>query len=222
MKAEEVTPSHRGQSLGLNLPQGLSKNDWSAQITALLKDARRTYRHGDSLVACIGDLLAYNEGKYHGQISDYAEAAGLAAGTLRDAKMVCLRIPLSCRRDTLSWAHHVEIGKAYTDLVQINAWLDRAEREKLSRKNLRQLICLGKSKKHQAPSPSAQNHSVNAFALLRELRASVRQIMSQSDLWRSWSPATCQSILNDIGPLAHFIDQMRLTAVRRSDEPQAN
>ena len=118
--------------LGLSLKPGLSLENWSRLVAAVVHMAGHASRRRDTLTAWLGDLLAFGGGKYRGQITEYAKAAGLDPGTLRSAKLVCSRIPLLCRHNTLSWSHHCEVGKAFKTPVEIKTWLDIAAREGLS------------------------------------------------------------------------------------------
>ena len=47
----------------------------------------------------------------HGQLRVLAREIGFDEGTLRNRKWVAARIPLSRRRDTLSWSHHEAVAK---------------------------------------------------------------------------------------------------------------
>src|SRR5580693_5831820 len=94
--------------LGLCLSPDLDRDSRSRLVASVVQTAGRTSSNRDTLTAWLGDLLACGSEQYRGQITEYARAAGLAPGTLRDAKLVCSRIPVSCRRDTLSWSHHCE------------------------------------------------------------------------------------------------------------------
>lgn len=195
---------------GLTLRGKIDAESWSKLVSGLAKMAGKVSNGRDSLTAWLGDVLAYGEGKYRGQITEYAKAAGLSPGTLRDAKLVCSRIPVSCRHDTLSWSNHVEIGKAFKDLETIKEWLQIAVSEKLSRAELRSRI-----REHVADSTSAKSVrsdidvAVEPFALLRELRASGRLVWTQKGIWAGWTPDACRLALSEVTPLADFIDQLR-------------
>ena len=83
--------------LGLALKPGMDTDTWSQLVAGLAQVAGRISRDRDTVTAWLGDLLAYGGGKYRGQITEYATAAGLDPGTLRVAKLVCSRIPVLCR-----------------------------------------------------------------------------------------------------------------------------
>jgi hypothetical protein len=87
--------------LGLSLKSGLNLENWSRLVAGVVQLTGRAGRGRDTLTAWLGDLLAFGGGKYRGQITEYAKAAGLDPGTLRSAKLVCSRIPLLCRHNTL-------------------------------------------------------------------------------------------------------------------------
>src|SRR5947209_1431402 len=71
--------------LGVELAPGLDVESWSQLVAHFVKAAGRVARNRDTLTAWLGDVLAYGGGKYHGQIAEYARAAGMSPGTLRDA-----------------------------------------------------------------------------------------------------------------------------------------
>ncbi len=84
----------------------------------------------------LGDWLLYGQNKKWGEKYDRAvEATGYDYGTLRNAKSVAKRFPLSRRRDKLTFAHHQEVASlADKDAERL---LDQAEAEHLSRNDLR-------------------------------------------------------------------------------------
>ena len=103
----------RATRLGLALAPDISaerQRDLLAHLTALVRSASGERQ---TVTAWLGDVLAYGGALRPGQIAACAEAVGLDAGTLRNAKMVCRRIPVSCRHDTLSWSHHCEVAIAF-------------------------------------------------------------------------------------------------------------
>jgi hypothetical protein len=196
--------------MGLEITPGLTQDAWSELIAELARLAGQTSHRRDMWVACLGDVLAYGNAKYRGQITEYAAAAGLSPGSLRDAKMVCLRIPLSCRRDNLSWSHHVEIGKAYENPVTISAWLDRAERERWSRGDLRSQI---RAEKARCNQHAPQNESAKTgLLLLREFREAARLSKIHTATWRAWTPGMCATVVSEIPALFAFVDHIRANA----------
>lgn len=174
-----------------------------ARLTRTMTGARQT------LTAWLGDALAYGEISYRGRIVTCAGEAGLEPGTLRNAKMVCSRIPLSCRHDALSWTHHCEVGLAFANPNEIEWWLALAETEKLSTATLRQRIRAHLARRHQNTTVAGALRSVEAFQMMRELRATCRVVTQHRNLCRSWSPGTARSALEEIQPLTDFIDAVR-------------
>jgi hypothetical protein len=195
---------------GLALSNKIDAESWSKLVSGLAKIAGKMSGGRDTLSAWLGDVLAYGQGKYRGQITEYATAAGLSPGTLRDAKLVCSRIPVSCRHDTLSWSHHIEIGKAFSELGEIQRWLKIAVDEHLSKMELRRQIreYVANSRAPKQSEPDA-NIAVEPFTLLRELRAAGRLVHSQSAVWAGWTPDTCRLALSEIETLADFMDELR-------------
>jgi hypothetical protein len=215
---EHVTEVAR---LGLVLKPGLDVENWSRLVAHIVHIAGRNGRNRDTLTAWLGDLLAFGGGKYRGQITEYAKAAGLDPGTLRAAKLVCSRIPLLSRHNTLSWSHHCEVGKAFKMPDEINSWLDLAAREGLSVRELRKRI-----RQHLAgPTPPESGPAAAGgaapFALLRELRAVGRFVRNHSEVWQEWSPATCELALSEMQPIADFLEEMKARKTGRRILPMA-
>jgi len=206
--------------LGLELPPGLNRDSWSRLVASLVQVAGRTSSNRDTLTAWLGDLLAYGGDRYRGQITEYARAAGLAPGTLRDAKLVCSRIPVSCRRDTLSWSHHCEVGKAFKDPKEIERWLKIAEKGGHSKAELRRII-----RSHLAGTGSTKHEPSNCrignepFALLRELRSVGRLVRNHVRTWTGWSPSACELALAEVEPIADFISKLRTRAHEANLQP---
>lgn len=84
----------------------------------------------------IGDWLLHGHGHYeHGQYKEALEILPFEHGTLRNDKYVAEVFELSRRRDNLSWSHH-QVVAGLTKRDQ-NRWLDRAEKNEWSSRDLR-------------------------------------------------------------------------------------
>lgn len=175
-----------------------------AQLTRSATGERHT------LTAWLGDVLAHGGPLRPGQIAACAAAAGLDAGTLRNAKMVCARIPPSRRHDALSWSHHCEIAIAFSVPDEIERWLSLAETEELPTAELRRRIRV-----HLAASRRVTNaaESEPTFRLMRELRAAARVTDQQRAVWKTWSPSTARLALDELQPLVQFVDALRAAIV---------
>jgi hypothetical protein len=215
---EHVTEAAR---FGLALNPGLDLESWSKLVAHIVQIAGRNGRNRDTLTAWLGDLLAFGGGKYRGQITEYAKAAGLDPGTLRAAKLVCSRIPLLCRHNVLSWSHHCEVGKAFKTPDEIKSWLDIAAREGLSVRELRKRIRQYVADPTPPDSGPAAAGGVAPFALLRELRAVGRFVRNHSEVWQEWSPATCELALSEMQPIVDFIEEIKARKAGRRSLPMA-
>jgi hypothetical protein len=133
--------------------------------------------------------------------------------------MVCARIPVSCRHDTLSWTHHCEVGLAFANPNEIEWWLALAETEKLSTAALRKRIRAHLARRHRSTAVAGALRSVETFQLMRELRAACRVVVQHRNLCRSWSPGTARSALEEIQPLTDFVDTVRARAFQPSVRP---
>lgn len=187
--------------LGLTLSRHVDAATWSELVARLAQSAGVLSKHRDTLTAWLGDVLAYGAGKYHGQIVEYAKAAGLSPGTLRDAKLVCSRIPFASRRDELSWSHHCEIGKAFALLPEIERWLGVAVAEQLSTAALRKRIRAEVSQSRASPNMV----DVPTFRLLRELRAMDRLLRSNRELWNTWTTEARRGAVSELNTLVEFV-----------------
>ena len=210
--------THAGR-LGLVLAPRLDQETWGHLVAHLTRLTRTTTGARQTLTAWLGDALAYGEISYRGRIATCAGEAGLEPGTLRNAKMVCSRIPVSCRHDALSWTHHCEVGLAFANPNEIEWWLEQAEAEKLSTAALRKRIRAHLARRQRSTAVAGALRSVETFQLMRELRAASRVVVQHRNLCRSWSPATASSALEEIKPLTEFVDAVRARALGGSSPP---
>lgn len=97
----------------------------------------------------LGDLLNYGEQNYGEMYTQVLDESDYAYQTLRDDKWVASKIELSLRKDNLSFSHHVRV--ADLDPEDQKYWLDKAEEENLSVRELRKEI--NKWKKEQVEIP---------------------------------------------------------------------
>ena len=97
--------------VGLELPEGLSFDDWSA-VGQTLKNVE------ESRLWWVGDWLNYGEAGYGETYSQAVEVSGYGYGTTANAKWVSGRIEISRRRESLSWAHHYEVAALEPDDAQ--------------------------------------------------------------------------------------------------------
>ena len=208
--------------LGLALAPRLNTEAWRDLATRVAGLAHHATGARQTLTAWLGDVLAYGGVRGPGLITECAEAAGLDPGTLRNAKMVCSRIPLSCRHDALSWTHHCEVGLAFAEPDEIERWLGLAEAERLSTGALRRRVRAHVAAEHHLPHGPALAGSVTAFRLMRELRAAGRSLVRERALWRHWSPLAAQHALQELRPLTDFVDVVRAQALAASTKLPAD
>jgi hypothetical protein len=208
----------RATRLGLSLAPEMDVDAWRHLVTRVASLARTATGARQTLTAWLGDALAYGGARGRGLITDCAEAAGFDPGTLRNAKMVCTRIPVSCRHDTLSWTHHCEVGLAFADRAEIERWLSMAEAEHLSTSELRCRVRAWVASAHGRQPPDVMGTTVTAFRLMRELRAASRSLARTRCIWRQWSPAAAKLALQELPPVTEFVDAMRATVLTGSEK----
>ncbi len=206
----------RATRLGLSLAPEMDADAWRHLITRVASLARTATGARQTLTAWLGDALAYGGARGRGLITECADAAGFDAGTLRNAKMVCARIPVSCRHDALTWTHHCEVGLAFADAAEIERWLSIAEAERLSTSALRCRVRAQVAATQGRVPTNAMGASVAAFRLMRELRAASRSLARERHLWQQWSPAAAQLAFQELRPLTEFVDAMRASALTGS------
>lgn len=202
----------RATGVGLHLDSNIGDADWQELMRKLAMLTRQSWAARQTATAWLGDALAQAE-RFHGQIAMWAETAGLHPGTLRNAKMVCTRIPLSWRHYTLKWSHHFEIGIAFSDEAEIKRWIGIAVAELLStaelRKRIRAYVAQGADQaKSASPAESAET-----FRFLRDLRAASRSVVRGEIVWKRWDGKTAQSALTEIAPLVALVDDLRARAL---------
>jgi hypothetical protein len=195
--------------LGLALAPRLENEKWRQLVAHIAGLARTATVARQTLTAWLGDALVYGGARGRGLIAECAEATGLDAGTLRNAKMVCARIPMSCRHDTLSWTHHCEVGLAFSDHAEIERWLVVAEAERLSTSALRRRVRLHVAGRRGMALNRAGDSSVAAFRMMRELRAVGRSLVRERQCWRRWSPGAAQLALAELRSITDFVDEVR-------------
>ena len=91
----------------------------------------------------VGVLLAFGEQRWGDKYAQAVEVSGLAVGTLMNAAYVMKHVPPEQRRASLSFEHHKEVAPLSTD--EQTAWLDKAEVDGLTVKELRHQIKVSKA-----------------------------------------------------------------------------
>jgi hypothetical protein len=210
MAALPVGTVARATRLGLTLAPTATPELRRELFSRVTQMARTATGERHTLTAWLGDLLAYGGALRPGQIAACAAAAGLDAGTLRNAKMVCSRIPPSRRHDALSWSHHCEVAIAFSEAAEIERWLATAESEQLATAELRRRIRLHRATSRRA---AAASESAPAFRLMRDLRAVARLVHQHRAIWRAWSSPASRLALEELQSLVEFVDALRGAAV---------
>jgi hypothetical protein len=113
---------------------------------------RRVRAHEDASLWWLGDWLNYGRQMYGHRYQRGIELTGLEYQTLRNYAMVARRFEMSRRRDKLSFQHHAEVCGLASDVQE--RWLDRCEREHLTRNELRHMLRNARQRK-ALPAPPA-------------------------------------------------------------------
>lgn len=112
----------------LLLPENLPLDSWK-QI------GEQIHVITDASAWWIGDWLRFGRDKYPDRYKRAIGETSLQYQTLRNYAWVAGRFDSSRRRDRLSFQHHLEVAALPED--QQDSWLDRAERSRWSRNDLR-------------------------------------------------------------------------------------
>lgn len=115
----------------LDLNNGLSYEQWE-NIGQLIN------RISKSIMWWLGDWLNYGEANYGEKYTQAVDATGRSYQTLANAGYVAKYVETSRRRESLSWSHHAEVASLKPD--EQSDWLDRAEIEGMTSKELRENI----------------------------------------------------------------------------------
>lgn len=100
-------------------------------------------RINDGCSFWIGDWIIFGEHKFSTDVLATASAlTGFSYKTLYNCNYVSRNVPVSLRRENLSWKHHAEV--AALEFVEKQKWLALAERHQLSTRHLRACIQAGR------------------------------------------------------------------------------
>jgi hypothetical protein len=124
-----LVPLDGTTSVSLALPVGLTYDQWRDTLLAYA-------RLGKAVQFWLGDALVYGENSFGEQYAQAASETGYSEESLRGFQWVSSRVPPSVRRLTLSWSHH-QVAAGSDDP---KAWLDTAEAERWTVKELRHAI----------------------------------------------------------------------------------
>lgn len=92
----------------------------------------------------IGDWLNYGEHTYKEWSQEFDPENKISYGYLRNMKYVASRIPLSRRRDKLSWSHHQEVAELEPEDQEL--LFNEMEKYKMTRSQVRRLVYTYKKK----------------------------------------------------------------------------
>ncbi len=150
----------RVTQVGLDLPADMTFEQWQG-IGQSLRGVER------SLMWWIGDWLRYGERRWGEMYSQALDATDKAYQTLANAKSVAEKFEFSRRREKLGWSHHAEVASLPPDVA--DALLDEAERDGLSRNDLRKRASQVKAAvRINAADPDGDTCSVSDLMRLAE------------------------------------------------------
>jgi len=135
----------------------------------------------------IGDWLNYGEGRWPDRYAQALDRWHFNYQTLRDDRWVAGKVDMSLRKDKLSFSHHKEV--ASLPPPEQKDWLERAEREDLTTRELREQIRQAKEEEiYQVKNPGHfpecwryVAHHACAVALIKRLRAALTEILDEAE-----------------------------------------
>jgi hypothetical protein len=125
---------------GLRLRRGMPFDTW-------VVTGRRLSEFSSASAWWLGDWLIYGQQSYGKRYEEALKVTPLDYQTLRNYAWVARRFQMSRRRDTLSFQHHAEVA-ALPDADQ-DLWLERAERLRWSRNELRRSLSGARRSAHR-------------------------------------------------------------------------
>lgn len=152
MKELITIPKCKFDNTKLIIEPGLEYKEWE-KIGIFLRHVE------GSVQFWIGDWINYGEKSYGKTYEKALEATGLEYGTLRNYKNVSGRVELSLRNDNLEFHHHQVVAPLEPE--QQKKWLDKAEKDGLSVRELRGAIAKDRQKS-VAPIPVGEFNVIYA------------------------------------------------------------
>ncbi|MGW4020929.1 LmbU family transcriptional regulator [Streptomyces sp. NPDC005009] len=131
--------------VGLQMPTGMAYDEWE-------RSGRQLAGVLDSSSWWLGDWLVYGKDHYTDRYQRGIRAVGLSYQTLRNYAWVSRRFDLTRRRPALSFQHHAEL--ASMPVEEQDFWLDRAERQQWSTKQLRTALRAARKDERQPRTPT--------------------------------------------------------------------
>ena len=139
----------------LRLRQGIAFEAW-------LGVGRRIADVSNASTWWLGDWLVYGQSAYGQRYHIAFEATSLEYQTLRNYAWVARRFAVSRRRDKLSFQHHAEVA-ALSEPEQ-DLWLQRAERLRWSRAELRRHLMAERRSHDSLETDAIVSHRVDVTA----------------------------------------------------------
>ncbi|MFD7796358.1 LmbU family transcriptional regulator [Streptomyces sp. NPDC059759] len=143
--------ARRGQVLttrvGLQMPELMAYDEWE-------RAGRQLADVLDSSSWWLGDWLVYGKDHYTDRYQRGIRAVGLSYQTLRNYAWVSRRFPLARRRAGLSFQHHAELASMPAE--EQDRWLERAERQRWTTKQLRSALRAARRSEQQPPPVAAE------------------------------------------------------------------
>jgi hypothetical protein len=161
----------------LALPARIPLDEWR-------RIGRQIFAISNSSAWWLGDWLIYGQAEYPDRYKRAIEETGLDYQTLRNYAWVARQFTPDRRRESLSFQHHAELASLPAD--QQNDWMDRAEKHRWSRNELRNRVRAGRR-------TAAQNGIAKSAP---DTRLQVSIIPDQQQRWQDAAATADQDLLS--------------------------
>jgi N6-adenosine-specific RNA methylase IME4 len=152
-KPEIIFPNCKIKKTGLIFSSNIPFNEWE-----MIGESLRQIE--GSAMWWIGDWCNFGEKKYGEKYSQALEGSDYAYQTLQNAAWVTSQIEFSRRRENLSFSFHAEV--ASLESKEQDKWLEKADKENLTIKELRQAIREERIKKETPALPTGKYRIIYA------------------------------------------------------------
>ncbi|WP_260327415.1 LmbU family transcriptional regulator [Streptomyces sp. TLI_185] len=200
--------------VGLRMPSGASFDEWEQagrQLSGIV----------DSSSWWLGDWLVFGKDHYVDRYQHGIRAVGLQYQTLRNYAWVSRRFAFDRRRPALTFQHHAELASLPLD--QQEMWLDRAEQNRWTTKQLRRAIRASRELEEQTGTPVEPVRRLELpGSRLRSWHRAAEQMGIDFDQWVMASLDTAAArVLEDLKDLPEVRGLKGVNELSEAERPAA-
>ncbi|WP_369193164.1 LmbU family transcriptional regulator [Streptomyces djakartensis] len=193
--------------VGLQMPSRMAYEEWE-------RAGRQLADVLDSSSWWLGDWLVYGKDHYTDRYQRGIRTAGLSYQTLRNYAWVSRRFELGRRRAALSFQHHAELASMTVE--EQDRWLDRAEQERWTTRQLRTAV---RAERHGDQRPGGPAEPIRRLEVrgsrLQRWHAAAEQLGVDFEQWVTAAlDSAAASTLEDLGSLEERVERAGPTGVQ--------